>query len=126
MNVRMKRIVVSFSGPRLLLGLIIGFTFAMEVSRYDQRKAYEEQEANAIGTEHVWLDVLSAANATDLRAPLRDYLDQRILFYTRRDSELLRQARAKTFQLLSELWSEVTASATAKPSCVSPGSFWYE
>jgi hypothetical protein len=102
-----------------LLGLIIGFTFAMAVSRYDQRKGYEEQEANAIGTEYVRLDVLSAANATDVRALLRDYLDQRILFYTSRDSELLRQARTKTSQLQAELWSEVTASATAKPSPLS-------
>jgi hypothetical protein len=102
-----------------LLGLIIGFTFAMAVSRYDQRKAYEAQEANAIGTEYVRLDVLSAANTTDLRALLRDYLNQRILLYTSRDSELLRQARAKNSQLQSELWSEVTASVTAKPSPVS-------
>jgi hypothetical protein len=36
-----------------LLGLIIGFSFSMAVSRYDQRKNYEEAEANAIGTEYV-------------------------------------------------------------------------
>lgn len=36
-----------------LLALIIGFTFSMAVSRYDQRKNYEEAEANAIGTEYV-------------------------------------------------------------------------
>ena len=30
-----------------LLGLIIGFSFAMAISRYDQRKNYEEDEANA-------------------------------------------------------------------------------
>jgi hypothetical protein len=35
-----------------LLGLIIGFTFSMAISRYDQRKNYEEVEANAIGTEY--------------------------------------------------------------------------
>ena len=33
-----------------LLALIIGFSFSMAVSRYDQRKNYEEAEANAIGT----------------------------------------------------------------------------
>jgi hypothetical protein len=33
-----------------LLGLIIGFSFAMAVNRYDQRKNLEEAEANAIGT----------------------------------------------------------------------------
>jgi hypothetical protein len=102
-----------------LLGLMIGFTFAMAVSRYDQRKDYEEREANAIGTEYVRLDILSAANAAELRALLHDYLDQRILYYTSLDSERLRQARAKTSQLQSELWSEVTVSVTAQPSAVS-------
>jgi len=34
-----------------LLGLLIGFDFSMATSRYDQRKNYEEAEANAIGTE---------------------------------------------------------------------------
>jgi hypothetical protein len=102
-----------------LLGLMIGFTFAMAVSRYDQRKDYEAREANAIGTEYVRVDVLSAANAAELRALLRDYLDQRILYYTSGDSERLRQTRAKTSQLQSELWSEVTASVSAQPSAVS-------
>src|SRR5258705_7780664 len=41
-----------------LLGLIVGFTFSMAVSRYDQRKNLEEQEANAIGTEYVRADLL--------------------------------------------------------------------
>jgi len=99
-----------------LLGLMIGFTFAMAVSRYDQRKDYEEREANAIGTEYVRLDLLSAANAAELRALLSEYLDLRIVYYTNRDSELLRQTRAKTSQLQSELWSEVTASVTAQPT----------
>jgi hypothetical protein len=36
-----------------LLGLIIGFSFSMAVGRYDQRKNYQEEEANAIGTELV-------------------------------------------------------------------------
>src|SRR5262245_52909585 len=36
-----------------LLGLVIGFSFSMALSRYDQRKNYEEAEANAIGTEYM-------------------------------------------------------------------------
>ena|SRR6516225_6363149 len=36
-----------------LLGLLIGFSFSMAISRYDQRKNYEEAEANAIGTEYL-------------------------------------------------------------------------
>ena len=41
-----------------LLGLIIGFTFSMALGRYDQRKNYEEEEANAIGTEYLRADLL--------------------------------------------------------------------
>src|SRR5262245_20970888 len=63
-----------------LLGLIIGFSFAMAVTRYDQRKNLEEAEANAIGTEYVRADILPAADAAKLRDLLRSYLDQRIAF----------------------------------------------
>jgi hypothetical protein len=35
-----------------LLALVIGFTFSMAVTRYDQRKTLEETEANATGTEY--------------------------------------------------------------------------
>jgi hypothetical protein len=50
-----------------LLGLIIGFSFSMATSRYDQRKIYEEAEANAIGTEYVRADLLPAADAAAVR-----------------------------------------------------------
>jgi hypothetical protein len=51
-----------------LLGLIIGFTFSMAVGRYEQRKNYEEAEANAIGTEYVRADLLPGADAARVRA----------------------------------------------------------
>jgi len=50
-----------------LLGLIIGFSFSMAVSRYDQRKNYEEAEANAIGTEFVRAHLLPTEDATRVR-----------------------------------------------------------
>ena len=65
-----------------LLGLLIGFAFSMAVSRNDQRKNYEEAEANAIGTEYVRADLLPAPAAGRVRDLLKSYLDQRILFYT--------------------------------------------
>ena len=72
-----------------LLGLIIAFSFSMAVSRYDQRKNYEEQEANAIGTEYVRANLLPAPDAAKVQGLLKSYLDQRILYYeTRNDNEL--------------------------------------
>ena len=67
-----------------LLGLIIGFSFAMAIGRYDQRRNYEEEEANAIGTEYVRADLLPAADAARTRALLRKCLDRRISFYRSR------------------------------------------
>src|SRR5215471_11120604 len=46
-----------------LLGLLIGFSFSMAVGRYDQRKGYEEEEANAIGTEYLRVELLAPADA---------------------------------------------------------------
>src|SRR5205807_339583 len=81
-----------------LLGLLIGFTFSMAVSRYDLRKSYEEAEANAIGTEYVRADLLSDEDAARVRELLRRYLNQRMLFYTSRGADQLRQIDAQTSQ----------------------------
>ena len=97
-------------GTLTLLGLIIGFTFSMAISRYDQRKDYEEQEANAIGTEYVRADLLPPADAVKVRALLKIYLDQRILQYKTRDGRRLRQIDAQIAKLQTEMWS-----AVAKP-----------
>ncbi len=81
-----------------LLGLIIGFSFSMAISRYDQRKSYEEAEANAIGTEYVRADLLPAADAAKVRALLGNYLDQRVVFYTTRDQQQLSQPRPPDYR----------------------------
>ena len=99
-----------------LLGLIIGFSFSMAISRYDQRKNYEAAEANAIDTEYVRADRLPAADAAKVRALLKNYLDQRVLSYTIRDGQQILQINARTAQLQAELWSAVLAPAAAKPT----------
>ncbi len=99
-----------------LLGLIIGFSFSMAVSRYDQRKNYEEAEANAIGTEYVRAGLLPVADAERVHGLLRNYLDQRVLFYQTRDQRMLRQIDASTAQLEADLWFAVQAPAAAQPT----------
>ena len=100
-----------------LLGLIIGFSFSMVISRYDQRKNYEEAEANAIGTEYLRADMLPPADAAKVRELLRNYLDQRVLFYETRDSKELERIYGQTLQVQSGLWSIVQATAAKQPTC---------
>ncbi len=92
-----------------LLGLIIGFSFSMAVTRYDQRKNYEEEEANAIGTEFLRAGLLPAPDAVRVRGLLRKYLDQRVSFYVTRDVDQVEQMNNSTSELQKDLWSAVQA-----------------
>lgn len=99
-----------------LLGLIIGFTFSMAISRYDQRKNYEEGEANAVGTEYVRADFLPAENAEKVRQLLKRYVEQRISFYETRTEKELDQVNASTAELQEQLWDAVKTPALTQPT----------
>jgi hypothetical protein len=101
-----------------LLGLIIGFSFSMATARYDQRKTYEEEEANAIGTEYLRADLLPAAETFQVRALLKEYTELRIRFYKTRNLDDLRQIDLDTTQVQGQLWSVASKSAAAQPSPV--------
>ena len=98
-----------------LLGLILGFSFSMAVTRYDQRKNYEEAEANAIGTEYVRADLMPAEHAARVRELLKRYLDHRVAFYSATDSRSLGQIDDETTKVQAELWSSILSAAKAQP-----------
>jgi hypothetical protein len=99
-----------------LLGLIIGFSFQMAITRYDQRKTYEREEANAIGTEFLRADLLPAEDAAKVRALLAQYVQQRVLFYTIDDAAALARVDAETTNLQNALWQTVSTAANASPT----------
>lgn len=101
-----------------LLGLIIGFTFSMAISRYDQRKTYEEGEANAIGTEYARTDFLPGAAAATTRQHLKEYTELRLQFYSASGHEQLTRVNAETNRLQQLLWSDVSVVGKAQPSPV--------
>jgi hypothetical protein len=94
-----------------LLGLIIGFSFSMVISRYDQRKNYEENEANSIGTEYLRAKLLPDAEAAKVRELLKNYLDERILYYQTNSEEELKWINKQTTLLQNALWTIVEATA---------------
>lgn len=109
---------VILTASMTFLALIIGFGFSMVVSRYDQRKHYEEGEASAIGTEYSRAGLLSAADAAQVRETLLLYLDERVRFYETRDPRQLPQIAASTWGLQSELWSAASGAGEKSPSPV--------
>jgi hypothetical protein len=99
-----------------LLGLIIGFSFAMAVNRYDLRKSMEEAEANAIGTEYLRAELLPPLAAAPLKDALKAYLDSRIDFYSAQTPELIAHDEAEEARLQSRIWAIVRDSAATQPT----------
>ena len=100
-----------------LLAVIIGFSFSMAVGRYDQRKNYEEAEANAIGTEYIRADLLPVDVALRVRELLKTYVDQRVSFYLG-DERRVGEAGTDPAKLQVELWSSVVHAGTAQSTPV--------
>ncbi len=109
---------VVLSATLTLLGLLIGFTFSMAVTRYDQRKNYEEAEANAIGTEYARADLLAPSDSAKVRQLLKKYLDQRVLFYTIRDPGQLARINLETAELQNQMWSGVRPKSESQHDAV--------
>lgn len=106
------------SATLTLLALIIGFSFSMAGTRFEQRRTVEEQEANAIGTEYLRVSLLPAPEAARAHALLREYVDQRIRFYTTRPSDELNDLDAATLSMQNAMWDVVKKAAVAKPTPV--------
>ncbi len=101
-----------------LLGLIIGFSFSMAMTRYDLRKNYEETEANAIGTEFVRAELLPAADQAAVQALLRQYLHLRVRFYMAANQSDLSEVNLETARIQAAMWAAVRGPSKELPSPV--------
>ncbi len=93
-----------------LLALLIGFTLAMALSRYEARRAGVLAEANAIGT--TWLRVRMQPE------PYRGELDRLLHAYVQARLDLIRtgdfrKAVARSNALQEALWTQATTLAGA-------------
>jgi hypothetical protein len=64
-----------------LMGLLIAFTFSGAASRFDTRRQLVVEEANAIGTAYLRLDLLPPSTQAALRENFRRYVDARLEVY---------------------------------------------
>lgn len=106
------------SGAMLgLLGLLLGFTIAMAVGRWDERRDIIVEESNAIGTLWLRAGFLDEPARDELRETLRDYTDARIVLGGSRDDlETWRAARAKSEILHAQIWSAIENANRAELS----------
>jgi hypothetical protein len=94
-----------------LLGLMIAFSFAGALSRFDTRRAQVVDEANAMGTAYLRIDLVPAAVQPKLRETVRGYVDSRIETYRRLpDLAAAKAALARSQELQGEIWSQAVAA----------------
>lgn len=93
-----------------LLALLIGFTFAMSIERFDTRKDLVLEEANAIGTAYLRAHFLPAPYDRKTSQLLKNYVDARIEFYQAGISaEKLQAVNVKAYKIESQLWEQAIA-----------------
>ena len=100
-----------------LLGLLLGFSFSGATSRLDVRRGLIVQEANAIGTAYLRIDLLTPSEQAEMRRLIREYVDTRIRMYHAlpdlRGAEL---EMTRAGQLQQELWLKAVALTRAEPA----------
>lgn len=104
------RSLMSGTGAAMLglLGLLLGFTLAMAIGRWDERRDIIVNESNAIGTLSLRAGFLEKPHRDELRETLREYTNARIVLGGNRDDlEAWREARAKSEMLHTQIWSAI-------------------
>lgn len=107
-----------------LLALMIGFTFAMALSRFETRKEAVVDEANTIGTASLRGRMLPAPFNAHVAPLLKEYATLRVVGRGFRWGSLQAGEKlARSEWIQDELWMEAMAAAKADPSVVPTGLF---
>lgn len=97
-----------------LLGLLLGFSFAMAVSRHDTRRSLAVEEANAIGTTWLRAPFLGEPQGTEVRALLRRYTELRLEASNSTDKDMPRLLMESN-SIQNKLWDIASKAAIEKP-----------
>ncbi|MBI2685561.1 MAG: DUF4239 domain-containing protein [Acidobacteria bacterium] len=95
-----------------LLGLLLAFSFAGGTSRLEARRQLIIQEANAIGTAYLRVDLLPDGEQVEMRRLFREYLDSRLRVYDKlpelhdADVEIANAAKIQ-----GRIWSRATTAS---------------
>lgn len=99
-----------------LLGLLIAFTFSGATNRFENRRTLIVQEANAITTAYLRLDLLPPETQPQLREDFRQYVDARVAVYRAIANDgPVRDAVLHVDALQDQIWKKaVNASQLSK------------
>src|SRR5262249_53394456 len=114
---RHEQITASRDALGVLLSLLLGFTLAMALPRYDLRRDLVLSEANDIGTTALRAGLLPSPQKEKIRALLLAYTKTRLEFSAVRYSpEVLQEVQSRSKVLQSQMWVQAEAAAQAQPT----------
>jgi hypothetical protein len=96
-----------------VLGLLLGFTMSMAVSRFERRTQLVLDEANAIGTAYLRTQLLPAPGAAEMAGLLREYVAIRVRHANYHDPGQLAAVRREAQKLQTRLWAIAVERAQA-------------
>jgi hypothetical protein len=96
-----------------VLGLLLGFTMSMAVSRFERRTQLVLDEANAIGTTYLRAQLLPAPSAAEMASLLREYVAIRVQHANYQDPGQLSAGRREARELQTRLWNIAVQHARA-------------
>src|SRR4051812_8573620 len=106
-------------GIVFLLSLLLGFTLAMALTRYDHRKQLLVDEADAIGTTALRARLLPEPYDSRLTHLIADYSDVRLKYFRAgNDTKTITAALEQTTQLQNQLWDITRDVARAAPTAI--------
>jgi len=116
-----KSQITTFQGAILgLLGLLLGFTISMALSRLEARKQVVVEESNAIGTAYLRAQLLPEPEKTEISRLLRQYVDVRLEAARTRN---LKDTITKSENLHDQLWSQAVVLGKKLPQPFPTGLF---
>lgn len=101
-----------------VLGLLLAFSLAIALSRFDSRKQALVEETNAIGTAYLRTRLLPASEQASAATLFRRYTDLRIAS-ARPGWNVDATLRRETSGAQDQLWSQATVAANKDPRSVS-------
>ncbi len=89
-----------------LLGLMLAFNFAGAAGRLERRHLHLIDEANAVGTAWLRLDLLPTESQTAIRELFRQYVDNRMAVFSSLNDRATREAELeRTAVLQAQIWA---------------------
>jgi len=103
-----------------LLGLMVAFTYAEAAARFETRRAQTVDEANAIGTAYLRLDLLRESARPAIRDEFRRYTRERIAVYKSLPDLVASDAHAaRASSLQQQIWRDAIAGLEGQPTSAS-------